>query len=205
MLQMNFLSWNIITSVPGKFSFITKRKFKTVIVNNAININKTNNHLSHQIIEHKNTMTYDVGNQGPGLRQEQKCGRVKSINGIPPSPLDNSYYFDQRTKVFTYLYTYIDKGIYLSVHLYWQRYLSICTPILTKVFTCLYTYIDKGIYLSVHLYWQRYLPVCTPILTSGGIYTFTPVRTTIIPFLSHRICLAFVYTQTCRRKAISFC
>ena len=32
---------------------------------------------------------YDVGNQGPGLRQAQKCGRIKLTNGTQPSPLDN--------------------------------------------------------------------------------------------------------------------
>ena len=37
------------------------------------NINKTNNHLSLQIIEHKKkTMTCDAGNPGPGLSQAQK-------------------------------------------------------------------------------------------------------------------------------------
>ena len=40
--------------------------------------NKTNNHLSHQLIKHKkNTMTYDVGNPGPGLRESQKYGGLK--------------------------------------------------------------------------------------------------------------------------------
>ena len=43
------------------------------MVNNSNNINKTNNHLSIQIIEHKkNTMTYGIGNIGPGLGQVQK-------------------------------------------------------------------------------------------------------------------------------------
>jgi hypothetical protein len=38
------------------------------MVNNSININKTNNHISPHIIEHKNKiMTYGIGNQGPGL------------------------------------------------------------------------------------------------------------------------------------------
>ena len=31
-------------------------------------------------------MTYDVENPGPGLGQEQKCGRVKLANGIPTLP-----------------------------------------------------------------------------------------------------------------------
>jgi hypothetical protein len=28
-------------------------------------------------------MTYDVGNPSPDVGQAQKCGRVKSVNGIP--------------------------------------------------------------------------------------------------------------------------
>jgi hypothetical protein len=28
-------------------------------------------------------MTYDVETPGPGLGQAQKCGHVKSVNGIP--------------------------------------------------------------------------------------------------------------------------
>jgi hypothetical protein len=45
---------------------------------NSNNINKTI--ISHQ---HKNTTACDIGNPGPGLGQAQKCGRVKSVNGIP--------------------------------------------------------------------------------------------------------------------------
>jgi len=52
-----------------------------VIVNNSTNINKTNNHLPPQIIKHKKTTSFSVGNPGPGLVQEQKCGRVKPVNG----------------------------------------------------------------------------------------------------------------------------
>jgi hypothetical protein len=37
-----------------------------------------------ELTEHKKmTMTHDVGNLGPGLRQAQKCGGVKAVNGIP--------------------------------------------------------------------------------------------------------------------------
>jgi hypothetical protein len=54
------------------------------MVNNSNNINKTNNHLSTQNIEHKKKpITYGIGNSGPGLEQAQQCGRVKPINGIP--------------------------------------------------------------------------------------------------------------------------
>ncbi len=33
-------------------------------------------------------MTYNVGNQGPGFGQAQKCGGMEPVNGIP-NPLDN--------------------------------------------------------------------------------------------------------------------
>ena len=42
------------------------------MVNNSTNINKTNNNLSPQLIQHKKTMTYDVRNPGKGLEQAQK-------------------------------------------------------------------------------------------------------------------------------------
>jgi hypothetical protein len=41
-----------------------------------------NNHLSPSIIEHTNKQKtiYDIGNTIQGLRQAQKCGRVKPVN-----------------------------------------------------------------------------------------------------------------------------
>ena len=43
------------------------------MVNNSININKMNNHLSPRIIDHnKQTTTYNVRNPGSGLGQAQK-------------------------------------------------------------------------------------------------------------------------------------
>jgi hypothetical protein len=39
------------------YSYAYEKNFLSVMVNNSTNINKTNNHLSTQIIEHKNTMT----------------------------------------------------------------------------------------------------------------------------------------------------
>jgi hypothetical protein len=62
------------------------------MVKNSTNINKTNNHISPQIIEHiTNTTIYDAGNTGPGLGQANKYGRVKPVNGISTihPPLDN--------------------------------------------------------------------------------------------------------------------
>jgi hypothetical protein len=48
------------------------------MVNNSININKTNNHLSFQLIEHKirqRHKTLEISD--PGLGQAQTCGGVK--------------------------------------------------------------------------------------------------------------------------------
>jgi hypothetical protein len=54
------------------------------MVNNSTNINKSNNQprltLNHWT--QKKTMTYGIGNPGPGLGQAHKCGRVKQVNGI---------------------------------------------------------------------------------------------------------------------------
>jgi hypothetical protein len=69
-------------------------------VNNSTNINKTNNHLSHEEslnsdgqqfhqyqqneqppLTANNTMTYGVGNQVPILGQTKTCNRAKSVNG----------------------------------------------------------------------------------------------------------------------------
>jgi hypothetical protein len=45
------------------------------MVKNDTNINKTNNHLSPQTIEHKKKGTYGIGNPDPELGQGQKCGQ----------------------------------------------------------------------------------------------------------------------------------
>jgi len=42
------------------------------MVNNSTNINKMNNHLSPQIIEHKKIMTYDVGNPSTKVSTSSK-------------------------------------------------------------------------------------------------------------------------------------
>ena len=54
------------------------------MVNNSTNIKKKQTITSHlnSLNIKKKTMTYDVGNPGPGLGQAQKCGRVKPVNGI---------------------------------------------------------------------------------------------------------------------------
>ena len=48
---------------------IYERRAYTVIDYNSTNINKTNNHRSPQIIEHKKTTTCDVGYWCPSLKQ----------------------------------------------------------------------------------------------------------------------------------------
>ena len=54
------------------------------MVKNSINNNKkTNNHLSVQLIEHKQkTLTYGIGNPGPGLVQAQKVTGLKSYHSL---------------------------------------------------------------------------------------------------------------------------
>jgi len=51
------------------------------MVNNSININKTNDHLSSSLTEHnEKTTTYGLENPYPGLEWTQKCD-----DGIPVS------------------------------------------------------------------------------------------------------------------------
>ena len=52
-----------------------------MIVNNFTNINKTNNHLSPQIIEYKKITKSDVRNPGSVLVHAQTC------DGVKPNPL----------------------------------------------------------------------------------------------------------------------
>jgi len=59
-----------------------------VIVNSFTDINKTNNNLSPEIIEHKKT-TLDIGNAGPGWWLAQKYSRGKPVNGVPIHSLAN--------------------------------------------------------------------------------------------------------------------
>ena len=59
------------------------------MVNNSTNINKTNNHLSLQLIENKK-QDQDKWHwkSGSGLGHAQTCGRVYPVNGSQPSRLD---------------------------------------------------------------------------------------------------------------------
>ena len=60
-------------------------KVLTMMVNNPININKTNNHLSPQITEHKKGQDiYDVGNTGSGLRQGKQVVGLNRLTGSEP-------------------------------------------------------------------------------------------------------------------------
>jgi hypothetical protein len=57
-----------------------KRKFK-VMVNNSTNINKTNNHLSPSLAEHKKRLTLEI--RVMAWDMVQKCGGIDRVNGIP--------------------------------------------------------------------------------------------------------------------------
>jgi hypothetical protein len=48
-----------------------EKKVLSILVNNSTNINKSNNHISPQLNEHKKTVIYDVGNPCPGLGEAQ--------------------------------------------------------------------------------------------------------------------------------------
>jgi len=52
-----------------------------VVINNFNNINKMNNHINS--LDTKKTMTYDVGNPGPGLGKAQTCAADRPVKGIP--------------------------------------------------------------------------------------------------------------------------
>lgn len=45
-----------------------------MMVNNGVNINKTNNQSSHSVIDHKKTMIYGVGNPGHGFGERKNEG-----------------------------------------------------------------------------------------------------------------------------------
>jgi hypothetical protein len=67
-------------------TWLWKKKVSTIIVNNLTNINKTNNHLSSQIIECKEdrgTQMQSYANPGHGLGQVHKCVGVKLVKEIP--------------------------------------------------------------------------------------------------------------------------
>jgi hypothetical protein len=64
-------------NVSHKIILIFDLRKETLMVNNFTNINKTNNHLSPQLTEHKKETTYDVGNSGLCLGQTKKCCGIK--------------------------------------------------------------------------------------------------------------------------------
>jgi hypothetical protein len=54
-----------------------------VITSNSTIINKTNNQISLEVIEHKQITIYGVGNTDSGLAQAQKIVSYNQVNGIP--------------------------------------------------------------------------------------------------------------------------
>jgi hypothetical protein len=66
---------------------VNEKKVYTVMGNNSTYINKINNCLSPQTIEHK--IFHDIWDWKSRslLRTGTKCGRVKQVNGIPTLPL----------------------------------------------------------------------------------------------------------------------
>ena len=70
--------------------FVYGNGLKVLVDNslNSFNINKTNNHLSPQIIEHKNITTHGTGNAGPDFGQAKICGSVTPVHfRSQPPPL----------------------------------------------------------------------------------------------------------------------
>ena len=55
------------------------------MANNSTDINKTNNYLSHQLVEQMKNEAYDVRNRGHGFGQVHKYGGIKPGNEIPIS------------------------------------------------------------------------------------------------------------------------
>jgi len=62
--------------VCGRFMLKYVNNFKTILerklARNSININKTNNYLSPQAIEHSNDLAYEVGNSDSSLGQAKR-------------------------------------------------------------------------------------------------------------------------------------
>ena len=54
-----------------------RKKVLTVMVNNYTNINKANNHLSAEAMEHKKITTYGLGNPSSDLYKAHICGMAK--------------------------------------------------------------------------------------------------------------------------------
>ena len=52
-------------------------------------VNKQTTTSNIKTLDMKRIMTYDIGNPDPCFEKVQKCGRIKSVNGIPTLPSDN--------------------------------------------------------------------------------------------------------------------
>ena len=72
-IQCDNLRNHAILDILTNRSILWKERLKSN-VNNSININKTNNHLSLQTIVHKYTLTYGVRNPGLTLEKSQTYG-----------------------------------------------------------------------------------------------------------------------------------
>jgi hypothetical protein len=67
------------------------------MANNSTDINKTNNYLSHQLVEQMKNEAYDVRNRGHGFGQVHKYGGLSRVMRFQ-SPLDD-YIFNCSTYV----------------------------------------------------------------------------------------------------------
>ena len=79
------VEWDTIYSKSDNY----EKKVETMMINNSTNINKTNNHISPQIMEQKKRARHMAlkSRSWLKLRQAQTCGGVKPINWIPFLPL----------------------------------------------------------------------------------------------------------------------
>jgi hypothetical protein len=73
------------------------------MVYNSTNINKKNT--KHLILayltEHKKTMTYDVGNPGPGVGQAQHLAALSRLIRSQPSPLKTCNWISMGLPIYT--------------------------------------------------------------------------------------------------------
>ena len=70
-------------------TWVTSCYGKKLKVNNSNSINKTKTHLLPELIEHKQTTTYDVGNPFLALDRYKNVAELKRLMGFKPSPLDS--------------------------------------------------------------------------------------------------------------------
>ena len=76
------------------------------MINNAININNTNNRLSPQFIEHKKNYIYGVGNPDPCLGYIQQYSLCKLVSQIPTLPSDD-WSSNDDTDIYTNIHIFV--------------------------------------------------------------------------------------------------